>query len=134
MMLRRGAAWAAALVSTAVCAAPICGAHLPAKARQSIEQNGTTLVFAPRGGPIKIGQPFSLDIAVCPAPRALTLDADMPAHRHGMNYRATVQSLGDGRYRAEGLLWHMPGRWRLQFDVERAGTGRERLEREWVVE
>ena len=40
----------------------------------------------------------------------------MPAHRHGMNYRATVSTLSPGVYRAEGLMFHMPGRWRVIFD------------------
>ena len=56
-----------------------------------------------------------------PAPGGLRVDADMPAHRHGMNYRAKVSPKGDGRYVAEGLLFHMPGHWRLIFDVERGG-------------
>jgi hypothetical protein len=61
-----------------------------------------------------------------PAPTALRVDADMPAHRHGMNYRAKVSPKGEGRYVAEGLLFHMPGQWRLLFDVD--GGGRtERL-------
>ena len=32
-----------------------------------------------------------------------------------MNYRPTVQALGDGRFTAEGLVFHMPGRWRFLF-------------------
>jgi hypothetical protein len=52
-----------------------------------------------------------------PLPVALRVDADMPAHRHGMNYRTTVTALGDGRFRAEGLMFHMAGRWRLLFDL-----------------
>ena len=46
------------------------------------------------------------------------VDADMPEHRHGMNYRARVQALGGGRYRADGLMFHMPGRWRFVFDLQ----------------
>ena len=34
-----------------------------------------------------------------------------------MNYRPQRRAKGDGRYRAEGLLFHMPGRW--QFVVRR---------------
>jgi hypothetical protein len=49
------------------------------------------------------------------------VDATMPEHRHGMNYRAGIKSLGEGRWRAEGLLLHMPGRWELRFDVQAAG-------------
>jgi hypothetical protein len=49
------------------------------------------------------------------------VDAQMPEHRHGMNYRPTVSATGNGRYVAEGLLFHMPSRWQLRFDVERDG-------------
>jgi hypothetical protein len=51
----------------------------------------------------------------------LRVDADMPAHRHGMNYQTTVQMAGEGRFLAQGLLFHMPGRWRLIFDVDTGG-------------
>jgi hypothetical protein len=50
----------------------------------------------------------------------------MPAHRHGMNYRPTVAARGGGRYRAEGLLLHMPGAWEFRFDV-RTSAGHERI-------
>jgi len=57
----------------------------------------------------------------------------MPEHRHGMNYRPTVATSGEGRYRAEGLLFHMPGRWQLLFDVERGGRT-ERLAADILLE
>jgi hypothetical protein len=58
-------------------------------------------------------------------PTAVRVDADMPAHRHGMNYRATVTPLVDGRFTAQGLMFHMPGRWRFIFDLATpAGTQR----------
>ena len=57
----------------------------------------------------------------------------MPAHRHGVNYRARVSPQGDGRFRAEGLLFHMPGKWQLVFDVERPDRT-ERLTADIVVE
>jgi YtkA-like protein len=69
---------------------------------------------------------FVLEFAVCPAPESVRVDAWMPEHRHGMNYRPTVARLGDGRYRAEGLMLHMAGRWELVFDV-RSGDSVERL-------
>ncbi|MBK9705147.1 MAG: hypothetical protein IPO75_17875 [Betaproteobacteria bacterium] len=60
-----------------------------------------------------------------PAPNALAVDATMPEHRHGMNYRPTVVARGTGIYRADGLMFHMPGRWDLLFDlVTPAGTER----------
>ena len=103
-------------------AAAACGDGLPAQSRLEAGSAELRILFAPRGMPIRVGQHFALEIEVC-APDAakgsmpLRVDADMPAHRHGMNYRATVKPLGDGRYLAEGLMFHMPGRWRFIFDA-----------------
>ena len=67
---------------------------------------------------IAVGQPFSLVLSLCPTrAKLLALDATMPEHRHGMNYRPTLVALGGGRWRADGLLWHMSGRWELRFDL-----------------
>ena len=41
----------------------------------------------------------------------------MPVHRHGMNYRPTIRLLGGGRYGVDGLMFHMPGRWRFVFEL-----------------
>ena len=85
---------------------------------------------------IEIGRHFALDVRVCAdgAPPVLArVDADMPEHRHGMNYRPSLAARGDGRYLAEGLLFHMPGRWRLSLDVERDGR-RTRLATDIVLE
>ena len=76
---------------------------------------------------IAVGQPFVLELAACPKPGApvverVKLDAYMPEHRHGMNYRTKVVPLGAGRFHSEGWLFHMPGRWDFLFDV-----GSERL-------
>jgi len=53
------------------------------------------------------------------APRGdleLSVDAAMPEHGHGMNRVPRIET-GDGHFRAEGLLFHMPGKWELYFDV-----------------
>ncbi len=69
--------------------------------------------------PLRVGQPFALLVTLCPAQaHLLRVDAHMPEHRHGMNYRPTLQALGAGRWRAEGLLWHMPGRWELLLETK----------------
>lgn len=119
---RRLLGWAAAVgIAFPAGAAPAsCGAQLGGAARQVTELGALTVVFAPRPWPVPVGRHFALDIAVCAAPgtalpASLRVDADMPAHRHGMNYKPTVQALGDGRFVAEGLMFHMPGRWRFLF-------------------
>jgi len=74
---------------------------------------------------IAVGRHFVIKMQLCPAEARLTrVDASMPAHRHGMNYRPSLVALGDGRYLAEGLMFHMAGDWELRFDVE---LGRQRL-------
>jgi hypothetical protein len=93
-----------------------------------IQSRDTVLLYRTVPPRIEIGKHFAVDAVVCTKapPRALRVDAQMPAHRHGMNYRARVTPQGDGRYRAEGLLFHMPGEWQFVFDLERPG-GTERL-------
>lgn len=85
---------------------------------------------------IEVGQPFSLIMNVCskrgePA-ELLALDATMPAHKHGMNYAAKIVPGVNGRYRVEGLVFHMPGEWELVLDV-RFGGETERLTHGLVV-
>lgn len=77
------------------------------------------------GAPITVGKLFAVEVQVCPADAVLSrVDATMPEHQHGMNYRPRIQRVGaaqDGRWRAEGLMFHMPGRWDLRLDVLVAG-------------
>jgi hypothetical protein len=85
---------------------------------------------------IEVSEPFAQVVNVCtrrggPA-ELLAVDANMPEHRHGMNYRAAIVAKGDGRFRAEGLLFHMPGRWEITFDV-RAGDDSERLTHDIIL-
>lgn len=72
---------------------------------------------------IAIGEHFSVQVQMCEnAPGVkigtVRLDADMPEHRHGMNYRPTVNAKGHGVYTGHGFLFHMPGRWRFLADIE----------------
>lgn len=50
----------------------------------------------------------------------LVVDAGMPEHRHGMARAPKQTRRGDGSFEASGMLFHMPGRWELYFDVARA--------------
>lgn len=83
------------------------------------------LAWRAQPGPVDTGQPFALHVQLCPAQAVLTrVDASMPEHRHGMNYRPSLHPLGGGRWRVDGLLWHMAGRWELRFDVQHGGSTR----------
>lgn len=86
--------------------------------------------------PIPVSDPFALDVALfadaaCTQPLALpaagvplSVDAGMPHHGHGMNVKPKVERsdvAGAARFRVTGMLFHMPGRWELMFDLRREG-------------
>ncbi len=92
---------------------------LPAPA---LQQGDVQAAWAVEGAPITVGRHFAIELKLCPLDAALVrVDATMPEHRHGMNYRPSLTPLGDGRWRAEGLMFHMPGKWELRLDVRAAG-------------
>ena len=70
---------------------------------------------------IPLDREFSLSIRACgKSPiSSVSVDAQMPEHRHGMNYKPSITRAGDA-WRADGLLLHMPGKWELIFAVATA--------------
>ncbi len=99
--------------------------ELPGGPAERLQSATHTILY--RAAPaLRVGAHFALELAVCPPPGELLVDAWMPEHRHGMNYRPSVTALDGGRYRAEGLLFHMPGRWEFLFEL-RGGGGTERF-------
>jgi hypothetical protein len=83
---------------------------------------------------LKVGQFFSMDVVACRVPdggaaQTIIVDAQMPAHGHGMNYRPTTTESGPTRFQVSGLMLHMPGRWRLTIDLVQADR-RTRLTRD----
>lgn len=118
------AAWAAMVPASPAWACPLAAGQA---GEQQIVQGPVQLTWRAEPAELAVGRPFVLMLQVCPAQaQVLRIDATMPEHRHGMNYRPSVKALGDGRWRAEGLLWHMAGRWELAVEVESNG------ERRWL--
>jgi hypothetical protein len=117
-------------------AAPVpCEPHLSNPQFRRLEAqiiNGTRYAIAWIAVPdVRVSEFFTVEIAVCAAPgqppaRTLRIDATMPEHQHGMNYRASVRPRGPGRFVAEGMLLHMPGRWEISFEIN-VGAQRELL-------
>jgi cytochrome c peroxidase len=98
----------------AACVPPLKGTQLES-ARHAV-------VFSSGEKPLEVGKHFSIEIAACAKdggapPDTLKVEAQMPEHRHGMNYAPSVTALGPGRWRAEGLMFHMPGRWEFVFEL-----------------
>ena len=82
---------------------------------------------------IPVGEHFSIQFHLCgPSVDRIAVRGWMPVHRHGMNYRPAV-TLDGLSGTAEGLLFHMPGRWQLILEV-RGAAGRDKLIAETVPE
>ncbi|MCU0949997.1 MAG: FixH family protein [Burkholderiaceae bacterium] len=120
-----------AVVALAVAAPALgCDPHLRGAGYERVE--GKRYVLAWRAVPaIHVSEFFALEVALCsrdgqPRISTLRVEATMPEHGHGMNYRASVRPQGPDRFIVEGMLFHMPGAWELRFDIN-AGTDRESL-------
>lgn len=93
-----------------------------AVASNSIANPRVRVLFEPVPAPIRVGEEFSVRAQVCPVAgdaqvESFVVDATMPEHKHGMNYLPKVSLEGDRTYKAEGLVFHMPGNWQFVFDV-----------------
>ena len=93
---------------------------------QKVESERYVLSYRTQPAKVAIGQHFSVELVVCPksgqqAPEAVRVDGFMPEHNHGMNYRAAVKPADGGRYLAEGLMFHMSGKWDFIFEVRGGG-------------
>jgi len=101
----------------------VIGRALPALALVALGACATApprveLSFPPGGAPLN--EYFSLDVAVEGAlPERIEVDADMPGHRHGMASTPLVHTLAPGRFRVDGMLFHMPGSWEVYVTLVR---------------
>ncbi len=92
-----------------------------------------TAWWRPEPPDIAVGAHFSIRFRLCGPPvDRVRVRGWMPDHRHGMNYRPAV-TLNGLSGTAEGLMFHMPGRWQLILDV-RGAAGQEKLVGETVPE
>jgi hypothetical protein len=129
-------ALAAIVVGHSQARAHACGAGLDGA--RIAESGGYIVAYRPLPAKIEVGRHFALELAVCAKDSSASIesvhvDGFMPEHGHGMNYRATVKPLAAGRYRAEGLMFHMPGRWDFIFDVRARGKT-ERLKHSFELQ
>jgi len=99
----------------------------PASAPLRVESNDGSwlVVYRMRPPTVPLNEPFAVEVTIFDQRRnqaqvsnvELHVDAAMPEHRHGMNVVAEVWKNNDGSYTATGLVFHMPGRWELYFDI-----------------
>ena len=123
MTMKTFAALIVSIISSSA-AARNCVAEL-AGARK-VESERYSLAYRTKPGKLAVSQHFSVEMAVCPksgqpAPESVRVDGFMPEHNHGMNYRPVVKPGEGGRYLADGLMFHMPGKWDFIFEVRGGG-------------
>lgn len=118
------------------CAAPALADHCPkdrlAALPGKVSDGGTAVAYRTNPEKIAVGKPFSIEVVACldgkkhMAPSRIRVDAGMPMHGHGMNYKPSEKKLGPGHSTFDGMLFHMPGKWQITFDVF-DGDKRQRL-------
>ncbi|MCH2136634.1 MAG: hypothetical protein MK101_08630 [Phycisphaerales bacterium] len=66
---------------------------------------------------IVVDEYFVVRARVEPAPKTVDIDATMPDHRHGMLHKSDVRQLSHDTWLASDMLFHMPGLWRVHFNI-----------------
>ncbi|MDG2054215.1 MAG: FixH family protein [Phycisphaerales bacterium] len=133
-----GSVMIACIAAATACCAPYQGGEstlvvdAPAQGREPfqghvIESNaGNYLVqFASSPDPMPVSELCELKVRVlrpngkviATEDLQLFADAAMPHHGHGMNVVPQVEAQNDGLFLVDGMLFHMPGRWELYFDI-----------------
>jgi hypothetical protein len=83
------------------------------------------VVAEPTPDPIPFNEYFSVSVSVLDGPDGTLLndsldvlvDANMPAHNHGMNEAPTMSLSDEGYFQADGLKWFMTGEWELEIYI-----------------
>jgi len=128
------------LVATFASLSSIAAAHknlaCPAEALgfQRLKTADAEIAYRWEPSELKVGRFFALEVVACrgsgiEAVEDIAIDATMPAHGHGMNYRPATQRIAPGHHRFTGLMLHMPGTWRVTFELLQGGK-RTRLTHE----
>lgn len=115
-------------------------AHAEEHPSQIVTERGSYAIsYDTSPSPIPMNKPFEMNVTVSgkgPGNRTrkldLEVDAGMRQHNHGMYVAPKVESLGDGRFKVRGMLFHMPGEWQISFVVKR-GIMREKAEQEVTI-
>jgi hypothetical protein len=113
------------------CASTHPQAAVEAPWRDANEVEGSTGLFVvrylARPAAIPMNEDFALRACIFDARERerplddveLVVDAGMPEHKHGMVRVPRIERHDDGSFEIRGMLFHMPGRWELYFDVVR---------------
>jgi hypothetical protein len=91
-------------------------------------QGAYRVSYEPRRGTVPVNQIHAWTLHVETADgrpvegATITVDGDMPQHGHGLPTEPQVTAdLGGGHYLVEGLKFHMPGWWVMDFTISADG-------------
>jgi hypothetical protein len=94
---------------------------------KSSEKGLYTVSIEPERGEIRQGELHSWLVTLTSKAGApvddarITVDGGMPKHHHGLpTSPAVTAALGSGKYRVEGVKFHMSGWWQLRFAISAA--------------
>ncbi len=98
----------------------------PERREAATDGDGYFVTWSPDPAPIPVGDEFTMTVSVYVGTSdetsctscAVSVDATMPGHMHGMNQVPVVTAQQDGTHLVEGMLFHMPGAWRVTVTVE----------------
>jgi hypothetical protein len=124
----------AGIAAAAILAAPAFACPSPGEGFRRLASAEAEVAYRWEPAELEVGQFFAAEVVACRAPGsepvgAIHIDATMPAHGHGMNYRPAAAQRAPGHYRFTGLMLHMAGTWRLTIDLVQ-GSKRTRLTHE----
>lgn len=128
---RRPSRFASVLIALALagCDGGTSAPPAAASGKRSLESNDGRykVELETKPAAIEVNQPFDVTLTVTPKSGAakdlgVAVDARMPAHFHGMNRVAKVTPAGANTWKAEGLVFHMPGHWELYVDITEGGA------------
>jgi hypothetical protein len=127
MIRAAGAAVFAAMLATGPVAAQVPACPGADKGFSRAVSPDAEIAYRWQPEKLRVGQFFEIEVIACRAPGTspvgrIEVDALMPAHNHGMNYRPAAAPVGPGHFRFTGLMFHMPGTWRLTFELIQGDT------------
>ena len=103
---------------------PMSGEALGRVTASSSKGTFQVAISTVNGDPIPLNEPFAVTVDLTDpdgqpwkGAERVTLDARMPAHRHGMLRDVELEEIAPGRFQAEGLLFHMIGHWEFHVDT-----------------
>lgn len=114
---------AVVLASLTTASGALACATPPSAIPLAADADGAPVAFAQMDA-LPLSAPFAITITFCGASypaNAMMFDAQMPTHRHGMNFTVDVKRITDNQFEVSNVVFHMPGLWEMWIDADVGG-------------